>query len=267
MGAGRRKREFLAKNSTCLFCGGQERATTIDHIPSRSFFLRRQWPESFEFPACQPCNSITANSEQLAAFICRIRPDAGWPAELVQELSALMRGIYNNYRGLIAGLRPSARQVRRWLRESGQVLPEGATTDDAPFFSLQDERIEEAMRLFAFKLFCALHFKHTGKILPRTGGVAFRWWSNIQVIRGEVPRNVTELLNQFGGELCRAKTSLNDQFWYQFGLTETQEMGGYLAVFNQCTALFGAVSTDVARLGLRDGQSALRPFNWSATRS
>ena len=52
-----RRARFLAAHPCCCFCGGGIRAETEDHIPARSLFVDRQWPEGFVFPACRSCNS------------------------------------------------------------------------------------------------------------------------------------------------------------------------------------------------------------------
>lgn len=77
MGSSKRlKEKFLQENPLCCFCGGGRPAEEPDHIPSRSMFLNRQWPEGFEFPACVECNRETRYDEEIVAFISRVYPDS-----------------------------------------------------------------------------------------------------------------------------------------------------------------------------------------------
>jgi hypothetical protein len=43
--AKQRTRAILAMNRSCIFCGGSNPATTVDHQPARALFDRREWPE------------------------------------------------------------------------------------------------------------------------------------------------------------------------------------------------------------------------------
>ena len=71
MGEGKRRQysrqHFLAENRYCAYCGAA--ATTTDHCPPRCFFKRRTWPETYEFPACEPCNDVSRLDEQALAVL------------------------------------------------------------------------------------------------------------------------------------------------------------------------------------------------------
>ena len=45
-----RRTRFLAAHPYCCFCGGVVATETEDHIPARSLFVNRQWPEGYVFP-------------------------------------------------------------------------------------------------------------------------------------------------------------------------------------------------------------------------
>lgn len=72
--ATRHRQAFLKVNPLCIFCGGVESATTIEHCPPRALFQFRQWPEGFEFPACGNCNGNTSNDDLLLAMLARMNP-------------------------------------------------------------------------------------------------------------------------------------------------------------------------------------------------
>ena len=87
----RRTQLFLAKHPLCCFCGGTEPAVTEDHVPARSFFAKRRWPEGYAFPACEKCNAATRLDEQVCNFLVRCY-SAGEHFS-VQEFSAALTGL------------------------------------------------------------------------------------------------------------------------------------------------------------------------------
>src|SRR6185437_15712623 len=72
--------QFLLRHPRCAYCGGV--ATTTDHCPPRSFFLGRVWPETYEFPACGPCNAEGRGDEQILAVLVRVGLSDMTPLEL-----------------------------------------------------------------------------------------------------------------------------------------------------------------------------------------
>jgi hypothetical protein len=54
---------ILADAAGCIYCAGENVATTIEHMPPISLFEGRQRPKGLEFPACQPCNNGTGHSD------------------------------------------------------------------------------------------------------------------------------------------------------------------------------------------------------------
>jgi hypothetical protein len=66
-----RQRRFLEEHNLCCFCGGTIEATTVDHVPARTCFKGRAYPETFEFPACQPCNAASRIDEIAFSFFVK----------------------------------------------------------------------------------------------------------------------------------------------------------------------------------------------------
>jgi hypothetical protein len=62
---GAMKQALLKKWRFCVFCGGTETATTIEHCPPRMMFRGKQRPNDLVFSSCKCCNSGTRRS---AAF-------------------------------------------------------------------------------------------------------------------------------------------------------------------------------------------------------
>lgn len=76
MGASKqRKQDFLRSNPICCFCGGENVSEEPDHMPSRTLFLDRQWPEGYEFPSCIRCNRVSRYDELVVSLLSRLYPD------------------------------------------------------------------------------------------------------------------------------------------------------------------------------------------------
>ena len=83
--------------------------------------------------------------------------------------------------------------------------------------------------------------------MPPGGGIAWRWYSNLQHFDGELPEEQVKLL---GGRpaIRRALRNLSDQFDYAFGTTPDGGLGAYFTTFRFAFAIFGFVVLDLAKL-------------------
>jgi hypothetical protein len=61
----------------CIFCGCVNHATTVDHQPARALFDRKEWPEGYAFPACEPSNQSSKHAENRLALLVRINSNYG----------------------------------------------------------------------------------------------------------------------------------------------------------------------------------------------
>src|SRR4029453_5891624 len=160
------KRALLREMPFCIFCGGAEPATTIEHCPPRMMFRGKQRPNDLVFSSCEGCNSGTKRSDLVASLLGRIYPD-GTNADTA-DLQKVLQGVANNIPGLLQELHMSdAEQVAAqmpvgWaLRANGPIL----TSHILPFGA---------------KLGLALHFELHKRPVPISGGVLPRWFSNVQ---------------------------------------------------------------------------------------
>lgn len=257
--AQRRRTQFLEQHPICCYCGGITKATTQDHFPPRGLFRSRKWPEGYVFPACQKCNNATADDEQLMGLLCRIYPDDG-TEQGSEEVQRQMRAISERHPEVFRSMLPSSNQVRRFLRTRGIELPEGATTADVPIVSLGHERFGLAARRFATKLFCSLFYRHTGNILRPEGGVFFQWFTNAHGLDKLKPAEPLKPFLQGIPTLKSQATSLSDQFYYQYGVTDTREAALFHVLFRHSLAMTGFVHSDIRNLRLPANAIVLAPF-------
>lgn len=258
----KRLHAFLTKHPVCCYCGGQVTATTQDHFPPRSLFHFRQWPEGYVFPACVRCNNATSADEMLVSMIARARPSNAEQAAS-DELAKIMRAVAEKFPDVHKSMIPNANQVKGWLRKNNFVLPYGMTTADVPILSLKHPEITTAIHLFSTKLFCSLYYMHTGQVLPLTGGVIFRWHSNEKPLDEVLPADLLNpLLTQFP-KLVRQGTSLHEQFFYRYAVTnDGTNAGAFLVFFHQTLAFLGFVFRDIENIQAPKNSVVLRPFTW-----
>lgn len=252
------KKKFLALHPFCCFCGGETPSAEPDHVPSRVFFESRQWPEGFEFPACVRCNRATRHDEQVVAMLSWIYPDPTTEKGKT-EVEERIRAVAHNYPAVIEEMQPSMRQVRNAVKKYGLKRETGQSLADLPVLAVNGPLVNAAVENFSRKLFCALYYKHTGRILPSSGGVAVRWFSNIQIDGDEIPRSIAPVLAGFP-KLERSRIKLDNQFFYRWGVADTKAVAAFLAFFRKSFAIVGYVNHDAADFKLPAHARILRPY-------
>jgi hypothetical protein len=212
------RQQFLAEHKWCVYCG--EPATTTDHCPPRCFFRSRNWPESYEFPACDACNSEARLDEQALAVI--IRSDLHNEAELrnektrldQEEWERLLQGVCNNQPQIIMEWRDiSPVGKKRSLRKAfGDELGDELRHlgwGVANIGPLTQAAIERFMK----KLGQALYYRHTGELLE--GAV---YAAHINTLAEAQPEKRMQEILKIANEVVRPQRNnepLVDQFVYR----------------------------------------------------
>ncbi|MCB1864444.1 MAG: hypothetical protein KDG50_03375 [Chromatiales bacterium] len=261
MGSRRLRRErFFSDHPNCCFCGGDTQAVEKDHIPSRSLFDDRQWPEEYVFPACTSCNRCTSDAERIIALISRLHDgDPGEGSEACLRKHAQAVGRRNP--DILSALQPTVRTARNAAKKYGVAVPNGKVSTEMGFLDLSHPGILEAITIFGRKLSLALYYKHTGRILGSRGGIAVNWFTNLELTAGELPPKVLSVMNGFP-KVERANTSLGKQFYYRYGITACKTALGFVAYFRQSFAILGFVSPSAERLKTKsDVQFIHGPFS------
>jgi hypothetical protein len=216
MGEARRRlsktQELLKANPWCIYCGAQ--ASTTDHCPPKSFFINRDWPDTYEYPACEPCNHGARLDEQaLAVLIRAATPEGGSDAER-PEWSKLAGGVKNNQPSIVAEWeRISRNDIRRGLRLA--CGSEGDLRRQRGWSALHIGPLTKAViERFMIKLSKALFYKHNGKIF---NGVLYIHHVN-RLLRDTTPEYLKSIFQMAPAlpEIKRNSRSLFDQFVYRF---------------------------------------------------
>jgi hypothetical protein len=212
MGEARHKKtkreQLLEDHPWCIYCG--KPATTTDHCPPRCFFKRRIWPETYEFPACEPCNASARLDEQALAVIIRAtvlsHPSPEW--------KKLVQGAKNNQPAVIAEWISLSRNQQKdalrntFGRDAGDNLRLGSSMINlGPLTTAMIDR-------FMIKLAKALYFRHVKAPLD---GFVYVFHINA-AHKNTTPEFINSILSIAPAlpVIQRNKTSLLDQFIYRF---------------------------------------------------
>ena len=262
MGAkSKHRQEFLAKHPWCCFCGGNRTSEEVDHVPSRAMFNQRQWPEGFEFPACARCNRATRHDEQIVAMLSRMSSSDGSP-ESEADVRERIRAVAHNYPKVLLEMQPTAAQLREAGRRYGIRPTSGQLFSELPLLSVRGPLINQAVENFSRKLACALYYKHAECIVPTDAPICVRWYANIQIENDEIPRELAPLLAGFP-TLVRARTSLQDQFFYRWVAADTGNMAAFLTFFRKSFAVLSFINASETLPGPLENANVLYPYAWA----
>lgn len=256
MGAATRHRKaFLRAHPACAFCGGKEKATTIEHCPPRAMFQFRQWPEGFEFPSCAACNHGTDDHDLLIAMLARMDPFEAKGDRDGKQLG-LIRMVNKQFPGLFGKMLPSANEARRSNRELGLRPGAGQTHQETGAVKVPEE-IHHAVRVFALKLGKGIFYREARFPFPDSGCLLLNWFTNADLFR-EGKYVVFDLLRELAGTaplLTRSGKYLNDQFEYKLSLSAEKDIFVLQARFGNSFGLVifgssveGKLETMVTRL-------------------
>lgn len=235
----KRHAKILAECALCIYCGGATPATTIDHMPPIAMFDGRQRPSGLEFASCARCNEGTRAADLVASLLGRVYPD---PVREIQtsDFRKLLRGVRNNIPGLLEEMD---------IDNQGQLRQRALTAikEGAGFLAVGGPLVSKHMQAFAVKLGFAMHYQATNEIVPIGGGVAARWFSNVDRARDVFPQTIFELLPE-PQTLKQGRLSVEDQFQFSLRCLEDKSMGVYLGTFRRSFAVVAFGVKDRARL-------------------
>jgi hypothetical protein len=233
MGEAKRKQldrqKILAQHPWCIYCGGA--ATTTDHCPPRCFFVARAWPETYEFPACSPCNDEARLDEQALAVMIRSGVAQIKSQSDQDEWNRLLKGVHNNQPAMVAewlslGASERKRRFRELFGDAGDRMRHlgWGALHIGPLSSA-------ALTRFMVKLGKALYFRHNQTVLD---GVIYADHINL-LDRDRTPEVMQHILREAPqlSESRRANQSLQDQFVYRFNHSSEHGVMYAIVQFNE----------------------------------
>lgn len=263
MGEAKTKRRAHAKLRAacpnCVYCGGETPAETIDHMPPRMMFWGKHRPKGLEFSSCRTCNASTKHADLVASMIGRAAPDATTLHEQ-QEFKEILTAVSNNIPGLLQEME-IGRGGQKFARKRLPIKEGG-------FLRVNGPLVSSYMQQFSCKLGFALFYEVTKSIVPKAGGVAARWFSNVERIDGTFPQTIFDFLLP-PTTLKQGQFHVSDQFEYSWRVADDNTTGMFFASFRRSFAVLAFTATDANKLEVetnhpvevvRPGQlSLLRP--------
>jgi hypothetical protein len=222
----------------------------VDHIPAAVMFDGKQRPKGLEFPACNICNNGAKHADLVAAWVGRMFPDAKQEAHK-EEVKKLLRSINSNIPGLLEEMKMGRGAEKLAMRGLPTEI-DGGLLHIGPL-------VHKYMQVFSLKLGLALHKEVSGNILPETGGIAVRWFSNYEKFTGDFPDELTNFLGP-SKTLVAGKRHVSDQLQYAWEIAESKEFGIYFASFRMSFAVFAAVATDPRIIAHPEGVNGFRTY-------
>ena len=177
-------------------------------------FVGRQWPETYEFAACKPCNDEARLDEQAIGVLVRLKLSETQSVPARNEWRRLFRGVMNNQPALVQEwMSMSANERRRALREA--FGREGDFMRQAGWGSIHFGDLTHALVWrFMIKLAKALYYRHNGKVFE---GVIYTRHISL-LVRDSTPGFIQNILSGAPAvsEAMRSNRPLTDQFIYRF---------------------------------------------------
>jgi hypothetical protein len=201
-------------------------------MPPRAIFSARLRPKGLEFPCCERCNAATKRTDQVAALMSRILPDASTDDGLA-EVQKYLQGVANNVPGLLEEMHGPP----EWRRDAAGRVPAGMH----PLYC-GGPLVNHHMEAFAAKFGFAMHFECTGQLIGPNGAVAARWYSNSDVLEGNFPMDAWSVMGD-PATLAQGKFHVAEQFEYAWAVGDDGSFGMFLGTFRQSFAVLAFTST------------------------
>lgn len=244
---------FARANGKCIYCGGGVDATTVDHMPPRSMFASRFRPAGLEFAACGPCNNGAARADLVAALLGRVYPDAKTDAER-DEVRRLLVAVGRDIPGLLEEMFVGEIGQRMARRDHG-LTSGGVLNWGGPL-------VKRHMQAFGLRLGLALHFHETNLIVPPAGGVAVRFYSNLDLFKGDVPEELFEVLPA-PRTLRQGSFNVDEQFRYGTVPTSSDISTMSFASFRLSFAVLAFTTADRSTLeDISSREHFVSPGSW-----
>jgi hypothetical protein len=210
-------------------------------MPPISVFDFRHRPEGLEFLACYDCNHGSREDDRTLAFMSRIFPDPSDHA-LEAERDKIFSELYNNNPSLFYELTPSDRQRQEYLRRQ-HLFPEGV---GGPL-NANGPLLNAAMHRIGVRFGLALHYYTTNRIVPITGAIYVRWYTNYDLVTGDYPKEQLMKLVGDAQTLRQGKFGVEGQFQFSSAMLPDGTVSVHLATFRLSMAVVAFVTEDATR--------------------
>jgi hypothetical protein len=102
---------------------------------------------------------------------------------------------------------------------------------DVPILNVP-KRMSEDVKAYAKKLAKALHYRHTGQIVPEQAAIFVRWHTGMNILEGTFPEKLLDIIRK-PYHTVRNGGSLSDQFQYRGEVSDDGTFSAFFCQFRQ----------------------------------
>jgi hypothetical protein len=235
---------FLAEHHFCCLCGGEELATTIDHIPPKACFPVGYCPDTFEFPSCSKCNNGTAKEDLIFGLYSQILDFSETKGSDVDRarIEQLRKDIGRRYPEAMPCTDSSTPIYR-----VGSVLSPHPVAYAVPF---PRNVVQPTIQLQQAKLTHALYYRETGKVLTKKHsftGLVYQLQGSGSSFTDYLNKLLPEEYKGIRINIC----NYGSRFMYKFGYKDKDDFFMYAVQFRVglivCGLVFGESAIDPSK--------------------
>jgi hypothetical protein len=204
---------FKAAHRFCCYCGGQTPTDQKEHAPPKILFKDKWRPDQLIVPACGQCNQSFAQTDQIVALLARATRSwtrTGLDLDRLEQM--LHQGIAQNCPELLTEWGSMSRRQLRRLRALT-----GLEFEDVPALNFGPQTLRH-FQAFGARMAFALHYHHTKRIIPESGGVVVEVKTLQHQMNGwRLPNEISQILGPPRTLAQGRKGHVGDQFMFACG--------------------------------------------------
>ncbi len=242
--------KFIERFPLCSLCGGQRTATTREHCPPKSLFLKSHRPDGFIAPACNACQDISRTADLVVSIVSRFTYSDF--EEYGVDLKRLKETLNSRAPEAAAELNPRGLIERKTARKFMESQGVYALNND--LVQIGPECIRQ-INVFSAKFIMASFFVFSNKILDEKSAISFKWYTKEQIQTEPIPNEVKSMLGN-SSALTQGKWDTSLHFECRHSYNEIEGCFGVMARFNGAFFVLGYAVKDREKLGTSPGWSS-----------
>jgi hypothetical protein len=200
-------------------------------------------PDDYVFPGCHDCNNGSSDRDAIFAYLA-------WTGTLSEQVRQ-HRDQWGPIASAFAERHPEQARAmwlprgvkQRAMRAVGLRPGVGQSWAEQPLVAVPPEA-QRALDDLSRKIILALHYRHTGLIVPNSASLFSQWITNFTAMGVEFGPFIAQL-DSFVAP-AKGRRSLADQFMYRYKTFEGGRCGWYAAILRDSFIVIGEVSFDGA---------------------
>lgn len=201
-----RIKNILHDELRCIYCASTP--TTIEHMPPRILFFRKQRPKGFEFASCEECNNGTRGADLVASLFAHIANPEKKDDAHIESIARILPSLDKDAPGVREEVFSDLNAQEVILRKRSGLLVRSVK------LRVESELAKIYLDIFSAKIGMALYRQHVGEALPLTGAVQTHWFSNVGLGEDLAFKMLAMMPEQ--GTLKQGAFNVKHQFSYHY---------------------------------------------------